>query len=108
MPYQGMPTDRRIRFDERDYELIKNKIPELQYLSARVSQTATISYGEEYGSWSMDGVSQDAAYINNLQIKSGDGRFLNTIDINSRRKVIVISPEMKRVCLKTKTLLANI
>lgn len=100
MPYQGMPTDRRIRFDERDYELIKNKIPELQYLSARVSQTATISYGEEYGSWSMDGVSQDAAYINNLQIKSGDGRFLNTIDINSRRKVIVISPEMKRVLFK--------
>lgn len=100
MPYQGMPVDRRIRFDHRDYEMIKTKIPELEYLSARVSQSTTISYGEEYGAWRLEGVSQDAAFINNLKVHSGNGRFLNRIDIDNRRKVAVISPEMVRVLFK--------
>lgn len=100
IPYNGHPIDRRIQFDYRDYELIQNRIPELEYLSATIYHDGTISYGEEYGAWELEGVTQDAAFINNLRVKGGDGRFLNKIDVDSRRKVIVISPEMKRVLFK--------
>lgn len=100
MPYKGLPTDRNIRFDHKDYDLIRNKIPEVEYVSARVSQSATISYEKEYGAWRLDGVSQDAAFINNIKVKSGEGRFLNKLDIDNKRKVVVISPEMERILFK--------
>lgn len=100
MPYKGLPSNRNIKFDDKDYDLIRNRIPEVEYVSARVSQSSTISYGDEYGAWRLEGVSQDAAYINNIKIKAGDGRFLNRLDVDNRRKVIVISPEIKRLLFK--------
>lgn len=100
MPYKGLPSNRNIKFDDKDYDLIRNRIPEVEYVSARVSQSSTISYGDEYGAWRLEGVSQDAAYINNIKIKAGEGRFLNKLDVDNRRKVIVISPEIKRLLFK--------
>lgn len=100
MPYKGLPSNRNIKFDHKDYDLISNKIPEVEYVSARVSQSVTISYGEEYGAWRLEGVSQDAAHINNIKVKGDDGRFLNKLDVDNRRKVIVISPEMRRLLFK--------
>ena len=100
MPYKGLPTNRNIKFDHKDYDLIKNRIPEVEYVSARVSQSVTMSYEKEYGAWRLDGVSQDAAFINNIKVKAGDGRFLNKLDVDTRRKVIVISPDMKRLLFK--------
>ncbi len=43
---------------------------------------------------------KDATYINNLKVANGNGRFLNKMDIDNRRKVIVISPDMKKVLFK--------
>lgn len=100
VPYKGLPSNRNIKFDDKDYDLIRNRIPEVEYVSARVSQSSTISYGTEYGAWRLEGVSQDAAFINNIKIKAGDGRFLNKLDVDNRRKVIVISPEIKRLLFK--------
>lgn len=100
MPYNGLPSDRQIKFDYKDYDLIRNKIPEVEYVSVRLSQRATLSYNKEYGSWNLEGVSQDAAHINNLKVANGNGRFLNKMDVDNRRKVIVISPDIKKVLFK--------
>lgn len=102
MPYNGLPADREIKFDEKDYDLIKNKISEVQYVSPRVNQQVTLSYGEEYGQWNLFGVTEDAAYINNISIKSGNGRFINRMDMNDRRKVIVINSDIKKILFKDK------
>ena len=32
MPYKGLPSNRQIKFDYKDYDLIKNKIPEVEYV----------------------------------------------------------------------------
>ena len=48
MPYKGNPTNRRIEFKEADLSGIKMAFPEIEYCSATISQTDTISYGEEY------------------------------------------------------------
>lgn len=100
MPYNGLPSNRNIKFENKDYDLIRNKIPEVEYVSVRVSQNATVSYEKEYGSWSLVGVTDEAAYINNIEIKNGEGRFLNKIDLADRRKVIVLSTDMKNVLFK--------
>ncbi len=100
MPYKGLPSDRQIKFDEKDYDFIRNKIPGVEYVSPRVSKTATISYEKEYGSWGLEGVSHESQYINSLIVESGDGRFLNKMDVDNRRKVIVISTEMKNILFK--------
>lgn len=102
MAYKGFPTNRQIKFDQKDYDLIRNKIPEVEYVSVRLSQRVTLSYEKEYGSWDIDGVSQDASIINNLKVANGNGRFLNKMDVDNRRKVIVLSPDMKKVLFKDK------
>lgn len=102
MAYKGLPTNRQIKFDQKDYDLIQNKIPEVEYVSVRLSQRVTLSYEKEYGSWDIDGVSQDASIINNLKVANGNGRFLNKMDVDNRRKVIVLSPDMKKVLFKDK------
>lgn len=102
MPYNGLPTNRQIKFDHKDYDLIRNKIPEVEYVSVRLSQRVTLSYEKEYGSWDIDGVSQDASIINSLKVANGNGRFLNKMDVDNRRKVIVLSPDMKKVLFKDK------
>lgn len=102
MAYKGLPINRQIKFDQKDYDLIRNKIPEVEYVSVRLSQRVTLSYEKEYGSWDIDGVSQDASIINNLKVANGNGRFLNKMDVDNRRKVIVLSPDMKKVLFKDK------
>ncbi len=100
MPYKGLPVDREIKFDNKDYDLLRNKIPEVDYVSAQIERRATISFNKEYGSWGMFGVYPDAAYISNIDMSTGKGRFLNRIDMDQRRKVIVINTEMEQVLFK--------
>lgn len=100
MPYEGLPSGRNIRFDQKDYDLIRTKIPEVEYASALISQNTTVTYDKEYGSWELQGVSQDAGYIDNINIKSGNGRFINKVDVDNNRKVIVINDDIKKILFK--------
>lgn len=101
MPYAGLSPGRNIKFDQKDYDLLKNKIPEIKYISASNGTTAmTISYGKEYGSWELEGASQYSPYINNVHIPAGQGRFINQLDINNKRKVAVINTEMRNILFK--------
>lgn len=100
MPYKGLPVDRQVKFDNKDYDLLRNKIPEVDYVSAQIERRTTISYNKEYGSWGINGVYPDAAYISNIDMSTGKGRFINQIDMDHRRKVIVINTEMQQVLFK--------
>jgi putative ABC transport system permease protein len=75
-------------------------MPNVEYVSPRISQSATISYGKEYGTWSLQGVTPDMVVIRGLSVKSGNGRFINNIDMQQQRKVIVISDDIKNVLFK--------
>jgi putative ABC transport system permease protein len=100
MPHKGLPAGRNIRFDFRDYYLAKDKIPEIEYLSARMNTSLTVTYGEEYVSLSAYGGTSDLAFVNNIKIKEGMGRFINRIDDKMRRKVMVIHPDHQKVLFK--------
>lgn len=97
MPYKGMPTNRSIKFKDEDLTLMRHAHPEIDLVSAVVYHTDTLSFGEEYGTYSMRCVFPAHSVIDNIQMLSGNGRFINDIDLKQRRKVIVISPRMKEV-----------
>lgn len=98
IPYKGLPVDRRIKFDDKDYALVKKRFPEVDRVTGQIWHGATISYDKNYGSWTMLGLHPDGAYINNINTEKG--RFINEIDIEKRRKVIVINTEMEQVLFK--------
>lgn len=100
MPYKGMQPNRRIRFTEEDFEAISRLHPEIVLKSATVSRSDTISYGSEYLTGSMNGVYPDHAAINFVNVLSGNGRFINDLDIRGKRKVIVLSPRMAEVLFR--------
>ena len=97
VPYKGMPSDRNITFDQRDYDLIKS-LDEVEYISPYIYNSVTMTYGEEYGNWNLVGVSPDSRYIRNLQIDQG--RFINAIDMRDNKKVVVINKEIQDVLFK--------
>jgi len=100
MPYQGLPTNRRVQFTEEDYEAIGREHPEIDLRSATISRSDTITYGEEYVNGSLNGVFPAHAQINYVNVNAGNGRFINDLDIRGRRKVIVISPRMAEVLFR--------
>ena len=73
MPYKGNPTNRRIEFKEADLSGIKMAFPEIEYCSATISQTDTISYGEEYIVGDLRGVSEDYNSIIYINVASQNG-----------------------------------
>ncbi len=101
MPYKGMQTNRRVQFLTEDYESLSRLNPEVDLKSGIIYRSDTLSYGEEYNNYSLRGVHPDMAAINKIKMPAGRGRFINDIDVQQRRKVIVISPRMQTVLFKS-------
>lgn len=101
MPYKGMPTNRRIKFTDEDLVAISREHPEIDLKSAVVYRSDTVSYGEEYGNYSLRAVFPAHSIIDNIRMPVGNGRFINDIDIKEKRKVIVISPRMRDVLFRS-------
>lgn len=101
-PYQGMQINRKIRYKDEDLKFIPLQNPEVDLITAVIYRSDTLSYGEEYNAYSLQGVHPDKAKMDNIEILIGNGRFINEMDERERRKVIVLSPRMKEVLFKGK------
>lgn len=100
-PYKGMQTNRRVELKYEDFEAISRENPEVDLKTAVVSRGDTLSYGQEYNSYSLNGVHPDKAKIDKIKMMVGNGRFINDMDVLEKRKVIVISPRMKEVLFRS-------
>ncbi|MDR1779596.1 MAG: ABC transporter permease [Tannerella sp.] len=100
LPWQGLPTNRRIRFTEDVIDFIKRNNPEVDLISPNNSHTDTLAFNREYLTASLRGVYPDYAKINIKKILSGNGRFINDIDLRDKRKVIVLHPKMSKVLFR--------
>lgn len=91
MPYKGLQKGRRTKFDVTDESYLKREFQNISRFSSSISRwNTTISYGKEYGNNSLRGVKPDYAGIENIEVKAGDGRFINETDMKESRKVIVM------------------
>ena len=88
--YQGLQEGRWIRLQTGDVATTGTKFGEhVDEVGARYETSATISYGEEYVSTSITGVYPNHTKIDKMEMLYG--RFINEIDLQEKRKVLVLS-----------------
>lgn len=107
MPYKGLKPGRRIRFTNEDYESSKREIKNVENMSSRLSifQQRNLSYKNEYGNFDIIGVHPGTKALENVKII--EGRFLNEIDINTSRKAVAISTDVKKALFKDQPFLGE-
>ena len=98
--YKGLQAGREIRFTNEDYEFIRKRIEGIDKVSSRyfMWQNRVISYKQEYGVFDLIAAHPDYIDIENATIV--EGRFLNRIDIDKRRKVVAIGEPVKKALFK--------
>ncbi len=92
-PYDGLKEGRRIELNDKDMAVTGNSFPaNVQETGASFDQNdLTFSHGDNYVSSSLNGV-----YPNEIEINKKEmlyGRFINDIDIEQKRKVIVLNED---------------
>ena len=89
-PYKGLPPGRYIRFTNDDYNLIKSRVPEVEFLTGRyyLRGEFNIAYKNKSLSFDVRSVHPDHKVLENTIMTSG--RFLNDTDLKEYRKVCVI------------------
>jgi putative ABC transport system permease protein len=101
LAYQGMKPGRTIQFQNEDQEFVK-KVSGVGAVSGRYFMGNTrYSYGKESGEYTTITCQPELIQVENLTIN--EGRFINQIDINQKRKVVVIGNDIKTALFKDST-----
>ncbi|MDF9829449.1 ABC transporter permease [Parabacteroides sp. PF5-6] len=100
LPYKGFLPNRRIRFTEEDVHALKQLHPEIDRISPDNYRNDTISFGQEYFTGGIQSVYPDFASIIYIPVLAGNGRFINEVDLQERRKVVVISPRIAEILFR--------
>lgn len=100
MPFKGFKSRRRLTFTNREIEILKAQYPQIDKITGRVFRNPVVSYKDEFGNYNLEGVMPDFKNINGVRINSENGRFLNQIDMEQERKVIVISKKVAETLFK--------
>ncbi|MEA3504488.1 MAG: ABC transporter permease [Bacteroidota bacterium] len=100
MPYKGFNEGRRFYFDNEDTKALKNNFPQIKYLAPRLQGGSgggrdNVVNGLKSGSFGMYGDDPIWNKIDPAEITVG--RFLNNIDVEKRRKVVVIGSYVRKV-----------
>jgi putative ABC transport system permease protein len=97
-PYKGFPRGRRYNFRNDDTQALRDNIPELEYIAPRLQVfmaqgNNNVVRGERTAAFSIQGDYPDMFKIDPVNIHKG--RFINKLDIEDKRKVIVIGSRVK-------------
>ncbi len=100
MDYKGLSRDREIRFTNKDYEIIRDQIAGIDNISPQFNiwGGTRVSYNNEFGNFTVQCVLPDHQPIEGSKVLQG--RYLNKIDIQQRRKVAVIGEEVYKALFK--------
>ncbi|MBN2347532.1 MAG: ABC transporter permease [Bacteroidales bacterium] len=102
MPYKGFPRGRRFYFTNDDMIALKRAVPEIDLLAPRLeawgNDANNVVRGDKAGAFSIFGDYPEFNYIDPQKILAG--RFINTIDIQERRKVAVIGTRVRDILFK--------
>jgi putative ABC transport system permease protein len=98
--YKGLQAGREIKFTNEDYEVVRKQLKGVDEASGRyyMWQNRVISYKKEYGVFDIIAAHPDYRDIENATLTKG--RFINHIDIQKRRKVVVIGKPVNKALFK--------
>lgn len=91
--YQGMPKGRRFGLTNEDIDALKRDIPEMEYLAPRLELPNSnglnnVTRGLKTGTFDVYGDHPEIIHIRLMEVVQG--RFLNQLDLERKRKVVVI------------------
>jgi putative ABC transport system permease protein len=99
MPYKGMQPGRVVRLRNEDYELIENRIENIEYGSPRYDMwNATVSFKNQTSNFRLRGIFPEFFHIEKLTM--AEGRFVNKTDFDQYRKSAVISTLVSEALFK--------
>lgn len=89
-PYQGMQEGRNVELEQEDCRLTAVRFPDnIMEVGATVSQNAVdITYGKDHVSITLEGVMPSLVQIEGIKLV--EGRFINQLDMQENRKVMVL------------------
>lgn len=87
--YKGLKDGRFIKLTEKELDVTRNMTNHITYASAIIEQgNVTLSYLNKHVSIRLEGVMTNYPETNGIKLKSG--RFINKLDLDNKRKVIVL------------------
>jgi putative ABC transport system permease protein len=97
IPYQGFTKGRSFNFRQSDVALLKEKFPELRFVSPRnqlggFRGSNNVTRGDKTGAFNIYG--DNPEYINQEPLDVIQGRFLSYSDIQDERKVAVVGTDV--------------
>lgn len=93
--YKGLQQGRKIQLKNKDVNYIKEKHnSKIEFLTAVVRKNVNIAYKNKQNSYSLEAVNPDNQYLEKTIID--EGRYLNELDLQQRKKVIVIGRLVKK------------
>lgn len=100
IPYAGLPEGRWFNMKNEDMEVLRNEVPEIEHLAPRNQLRGyrggnNVSYQTKAGNFSVMGDYPDIAFISPMDIVQG--RFINHLDIEEKRKVAIIGTNVRDV-----------
>ena len=100
-PWKGLPANRAIQLTEEDIEALRNAIPGIEHISGKFRVwrgESQLQYGMNYGSFSIRGIQPENQKLEHQRIVKG--RFINEVDEEMDRKVIVIAEDCRKELFK--------
>jgi putative ABC transport system permease protein len=91
--YAGMASGRPISFTDEDVELLGARIPEIASISREYSKRAGVTNGTKTVNVRIRGVDPAFGPMRNI-IPAAGGRFLDQLDSDQKRRVVVLGDEM--------------
>ncbi|MDD3320440.1 MAG: ABC transporter permease [Paludibacter sp.] len=107
LPYQGLKSGRSLDFAEKQIDAIDENMVESSNQTGIISKQSTITYNNEFGSFSLKGVNPSYSDIFNVEILQNNGRFINELDIKNNNKVIVLDKKIVDVIFKDESALGK-
>jgi putative ABC transport system permease protein len=98
--YQGLKAGREIKFTNEDYDFVRERMEGVDKISGRfyMWQNRVVSYNKEYGVFDLYCVHPDYFDIENAKME--EGRYINVIDIQKKRKVVTIGRPIQKALFK--------
>lgn len=107
LPYQGLKSGRSLNFSEKQIGAVDENLEESSGQTGIIEKQSTVTYKNEYGSYSIKGVDPLYKNIFNLKFESNGGRFINDLDLKNNSKVIVLDKKIEEVLFKGKSSLGE-
>ncbi len=95
IPFEGYGYERQIRFREEDADLLRSEVREIAFVSPEYSQWGTpVRFGDQMNMPNISGIIPEYGPMRNIWWQP-EGRWINDLDIELRRRVVFLGNELK-------------